>query len=29
MAETSRTRSARETELLEHAKRRLPGGVLG
>ncbi len=29
MAETTRTRSARETELLERAKRRLPGGVLG
>ncbi|MBI2197055.1 MAG: glutamate-1-semialdehyde 2,1-aminomutase [Candidatus Rokubacteria bacterium] len=29
MAETTRTRSARETELLERATRRLPGGVLG
>ena len=29
MAETTRTRSAREAELLERAKRRLPGGVLG
>ncbi len=29
MAETTRTRSVRETELLERAKRRLPGGVLG
>jgi glutamate-1-semialdehyde 2,1-aminomutase len=29
MAETTRPRSARETELLERARRRLPGGVLG
>src|SRR6202047_1837832 len=29
MAETTRARSARETDLLERAKKRLPGGVLG
>jgi len=29
MAETKRTRSDREADLLERAKRRLPGGVLG
>jgi glutamate-1-semialdehyde 2,1-aminomutase len=29
MADTTRPRSARETELLERARRRLPGGVLG
>jgi hypothetical protein len=29
MAETRRTRSDREADLLERAKRRLPGGVLG
>jgi glutamate-1-semialdehyde 2,1-aminomutase len=29
MAETTKTRSARETDLLERAKQRLPGGVLG
>jgi glutamate-1-semialdehyde 2,1-aminomutase len=29
MAEVSRTRSTRETELLERARKRLPGGVLG
>jgi len=29
MAETTRTRSDREAELLERAKRHLPGGVLG
>ncbi len=29
MADTTRTRAARETELLERARKRLPGGVLG
>src|SRR5262245_36574297 len=29
MAETTKTRSARETDLLERARQRLPGGVLG
>ena len=29
MAEMTRTRSARETDLLERARKRLPGGVLG
>ena len=29
MAETTRARSARETDLLERARKRLPGGVLG
>jgi glutamate-1-semialdehyde 2,1-aminomutase len=29
MAEVSRTRSTRETDLLERARKRLPGGVLG
>jgi glutamate-1-semialdehyde 2,1-aminomutase len=29
MAETPRTRSTRETDLLERARKRLPGGVLG
>ncbi|HUG38157.1 MAG TPA: aminotransferase class III-fold pyridoxal phosphate-dependent enzyme, partial [Candidatus Limnocylindrales bacterium] len=29
MPETTRPRSAEEDKLLEHARRRLPGGVLG
>src|SRR5215467_1099452 len=29
MAETARERSARETDLLDRARKRLPGGVLG